>query len=99
LHLDRTAAYVASPLWRIDVEMLGRKDFSRAEQASAFPLVKTGFAPTIWFAGVKVACGDDLWCLSVQRRKPPGLYTDLAHWCFDKKAAPPRGRQPGAGPF
>lgn len=53
-------------------------DISSAEQIKRHPYYQEFLAPhgLRWFAGVGVACGDDLWCLSLQRTIERGPFSE-----------------------
>lgn len=55
-------------------------DFITAEGMARHPYYQEFLAPhgLQWFAGVKVASGDDLWCLSVQRSIGQGPFSPAA---------------------
>ncbi|UPK40777.1 helix-turn-helix transcriptional regulator (plasmid) [Bradyrhizobium sp. 186] len=53
-------------------------DISSANQIKRHPYYQEFLAPhgLRWFAGVGVACGDDLWCLSLQRTIEQGPFSE-----------------------
>jgi DNA-binding CsgD family transcriptional regulator len=52
-------------------------DIISLEEIKRLPYYQEFLAPVKlrWFAGVKVACGDDLWCLSIQRSIEQGPFS------------------------
>jgi len=52
-------------------------DVSNADKIKRHPYYQEFLAPhgLRWFAGVKVACGEDLWCLSLQRTIEQGPFS------------------------
>jgi DNA-binding CsgD family transcriptional regulator/PAS domain-containing protein len=55
-------------------------DFMTADSMKRHPYYQEFLAPhgLHWFAGVKVACGDDMWCLSIQRSASQGPFSPAA---------------------
>src|SRR6266403_398122 len=53
-------------------------DISSAEKIKRHPYYQEFLAPhgLRWFAGVAVACGDDMWCLSLQRTIEQGPFSE-----------------------
>lgn len=51
-------------------------DFIDLESIKKHPFYQEFLAPhgLRWFAGIKVACGDDVWCVSIQRRIEQGPF-------------------------
>ncbi|WP_128962459.1 helix-turn-helix transcriptional regulator [Bradyrhizobium guangzhouense] len=52
-------------------------DLFTQDEIDRHPYYQEFLAPTglLWFAGVHVRCGDDTWCLSIQRRKDQGPFS------------------------
>jgi DNA-binding CsgD family transcriptional regulator len=55
-------------------------DFTTSDEIKRHPYYQEFLAPhgLRWFAGVKIASGDDLWCLSIQRSIAQGPYSPAA---------------------
>jgi DNA-binding CsgD family transcriptional regulator len=53
-------------------------DFTTVDEIAKLPYYQEFLAPCRlrWWAGVKVACGDDFWCLSIQRTIDQGPFSE-----------------------